>query len=244
VYVALFDVDNVASFIGTYSGATYDPGFKAGASLLHGAWGGPAVGGSDRTQEFYGGASYPGTNHLSWTGAGATNFSFPTSISQQSLVELWQSNPSTIITSGGHFSGPYLVSSNIHAYPTGSPSAGNNFYIGGDSADGGMVVWWDDEDCRCFRQDPAQNNGDTSTKAGLSFEPGLLLGYTISNEPDEQGTKDGAIGFSVVTSDFQWCATVDGGGDSGSQGSFQSCPRGIAVCVDGTNAHAAAVELT
>lgn len=240
VYVAMFDVDNIGSRLGAFDGTTCDPGWKAGSSLLHGAWGGP-IDGTDRTQEFYGGAGYPSGNHLNWAGAGATIFCFPTSPGQQSMTELWNSNPSTIIASGGHFLGPNLIPSNIVAYPTGSPSAGSNFYIGGDSFDGGMTVWWDDEDSRCFFQSPSQSTGATSTKTGLPFEPGLLLGYTISNEPQGMDVLRGAIGFSVVTADFQWCATVDG---VSSQGAFQSFQRGIADCVNGTNVHAATIELT
>lgn len=241
IVVALFEVDNVAARLGAYSGVTINLGFKAEASLLHGAWAGP-IDGTDRTQEFYGGAAYPGGNDANWDGVGGTVFCFPTSNSGQYVNELEGGmSPAIHVVTGGHFTGPFLITSNILAYPTGSPAAGNNFFIGGDSADGGMVAIWDDCPSAGFFQSPAQAAAATSTRSGLPFAPGLILGYTISNEPDGQGTGSrGAIGFGVATPDFQWCATVDGQG----QGAFQSFQRAIADVVSGVNVHAASVDLT
>jgi hypothetical protein len=47
--------------------------------------------------------------------------------------------------------------------------------------------------------------------------------------------------MSVVTPDFQWCATVDG---KSSQGAFQSFQRGFADRVSGASVHAGTIELT
>jgi hypothetical protein len=244
IVVALFDVDNAVGVITMYDGTVRNLGFKAGASILHGAWGGTDIGGADRTQEFYGSAAYRGGNSAAWSvAAGVGVLCFPTSSSGQYVNEIGGSQPPHVyIITGGHFTGPFLVTSNIIAYPTGSPSAGNSFLIGGDSFDGGMVVIFDDEDTEAFRLTPAQAAAATATKTGLPFAPGLLLGYTISDEPPGQGTgARGAIGFGVVTPDFQWCATVDG---KSAQGAFQSFQRGIADTVNGSSVHAASIELT
>jgi hypothetical protein len=75
----------------------------------------------------------------------------------------------------------------------------------------------------------------------LPFAPGLVLGYTISDEPDDSTTSArGAIGFSVATPDFQWCAVVDGF----DRGSFQSFQRGMVDAVHNTDVHAGTVDLT
>lgn len=240
VYAALMDVTNVGARVGLFNGTAISLGWKAGASLLHGAWAGP-IDGSDRTQEFYGGGAYPGTTNTNWEGAGASIFTFPTSNSAQYNNELDNFTPHTKVTAGGHFSGPFLVASNIVCFPSGG-GALHSLTIGGDTNDGGMVVAWDDEDSRTRRNTPATSQGGTTTQTGIPFEPGLLVGYTISDEPDGQGTGGrGAIGLSVVADGFQWCATVDG---KSSQGAFQSFQRGFADVVNGTSVHAGTVELT
>jgi hypothetical protein len=239
VYVALMDVDNVGSFIGTTSQSGLAFGFKAGASLLHGAWGGPGVGGSDRTQEFYAGGAYPGASSVGWFSAGMTVFTFPTSASAQYMLELTLDSPSIRIASGGHFTGPFLIPSDIVAAPTGGGQTDLSF--NGDSADGGMIVAWDDEDSETGAATPPANTGNTTTVSGLPFPPGLVIGYSISDEPDGQGTGGrGAAGFSVATADFQWSAVVDGV----DRGAFQSFQRGFTDCVHNTDVHAGTIELT
>ena len=112
------------------------------------------------------------------------------------------------------------------------------------SAQGGMIVAWDDEDSETGRvSTPAQDQDDTVTVTGLPFAPGLVIGYSISDEPHGQGSGSvrGAVGFSVATPDFQWCALVDG---ASSQGAFQSFQRGFVDTVNGTDVHAGTVELT
>lgn len=240
VYVALMGSGlNVGGRLGTYGATTLALGWKAGACLMHGAWAAP-IDGTSRTQEFYGGAAYPSGNSLNWQSASATVFCFPTSNSGQYLNELNNFNPTTVVATGGHFTGPFLVTSNMKVHPSGGGLT--SLTITGDSADGGMVVVWDDEDNATGLNTPATSEGGTTVRSGLSFAPGLLIGYTISDEPPGQGTGSrGAIGMSVVTPDFQWCATVDG---KTAQGAFQSFQRGFADRVSGASVHAGTVELT
>jgi hypothetical protein len=77
----------------------------------------------------------------------------------------------------------------------------------------------------------------------LPFAPGLVIGYSISDEPGGQssGSARGAVGFSVVTRSFQWTALSDG---ASSRGAFQSFQRGFADVVNGTNVHAGTIDLT
>lgn len=240
VYVAMMEAEECGAFIGTYNN-TITLGWKAGASLLHGAWSGPTVSGDDRTQEFYGGGAYPTTTNTNWFGAGLTAMTFPLSGSAQYVNEIPNDPPHIRVATGGHFTGPFLVTSNIIAYPDYAGSI-NDFVIGGDSQDGGMVVIWDDEDSQTGNNTPATSQGNTTTVTGLPFEPGLLITYTISDEPSGQGTGGrGAAGMSVVTPKFQWCATIDG---HSSQGAFQSFQRGFADVVNGSSVHAGTVELT
>lgn len=239
VWVGVIGIENdaIAAGVGMTDGTAYDVGFKAGAGIIHGGWSGPDAVGTTRTQEWYGGGSYPGTNDLNWSGCGATNFCFPTSNSAQYLCELFQSNPTIIVTSGAHFTGPFLTSSNIKAYPSGT----TDFVFAGDVENGGMWLTWDDEDARCFIFSPADADEATNTKTGLPFAPGLLLGYTISDEPDGQGTGGrGGLGLSVVHDDLQWCATIDG---KTAQGGFQSLRYGFCDRVN-VGVHAGEVELT
>jgi hypothetical protein len=239
VYVALMNVGNVGAFAGITNQSGISFGFKAGASLLHGAWSGPVIGGDDRTQEWYGGGAYPGGSAAGWDSAGMTAGCFPTSASQQYVNELILDNPNVRATTGMHFTGPALVTSDIFAAPTGGGLADLSF--GGDGADGGMIVAWDDEDSRTGSVTLPPSQGNTATVSGLPFAPGLVIGYSISDEPDGQGTGGrGAAGFSVATEDFQWSAVVDGV----DRGSFQSFQRGFTDCVHNTDVHAGTIELT
>lgn len=240
VYVALMGSLNVGALTGMLGGTTVTLGWKAGSALMHGAWGGTEISGSDRTQEFYGGGAYPGTNNNDWESAGAVAFCFPTSGSGQYVNEITNDAPYVRVATGGHFTGPFLTTSNIVAFPTGTGLL--DFIVGGDSADGGMTVAWEQEHSATRRSTPATSEDGTSTVTGLDFAPALMLGYTISNEPTGQGTGSrGALGFAVVTEAFQWCATVDG---QSSRGAFQSFQRGFADTVSGTSVHAGTVELT
>jgi hypothetical protein len=239
VYVALFDVDNSAARAGSFAGATNALGWKAGACLTHGCWAGP-IDGTNRTQEFYGGAAFRGSVAASWQSASATILCFPTSQSGQYLNEINNFTPNTVLMVGGHFTGPFLISSNLKVLPTGGGLT--SFTMLGDSADYGIAALWDDEDNATGRNTPATSQGCTTTKSGLPFAPGLVLFYGISNEPSGQGSGSrGAVGFGVVTPDFQWCATIDG---KSSQGAFQSFQRGFADVVNGTLIHAGTVALT
>lgn len=75
----------------------------------------------------------------------------------------------------------------------------------------------------------------------MPFNPGLVTGYSISDEPQGQSTGGrGAVGFSVVAPGFQWCATVDG---MSSRGAFQSFQRGVADVVNGSSVHAAEIDI-
>lgn len=241
VYVALMDVSDVGGYIG--GSATLSLGWKAGASLLHGAFGAlPGVGGSDRTQEFYGGGAYPGTSTLGWYSAGLTAFTFPTSSGAQYNIGIHNNGPGVLVAHAGSFIGPFLTTQDITMLPTGGGLT--NFALNfNDATNGGMLVVWEDEDNETGRLTPATSQGATNTVSGLPFRPGLVIGYSISDEPQGQSTGGrGAVGFSVVDSTgFQWTALVDG---SGSYGAFQSFQRGVVDVVNGTSVHAGRIVLT
>jgi hypothetical protein len=239
VYVALMNVANVGAFQGITNQTGIPFGFKAGASLMHGAWAGPVIGADDRTQEWFGGGAYPGGSSSGWDSAGMTAGCFPTSASQQYVNELILDNPNVRVAAGMHFTGPALVTSDINAAPVGSGLTDLTFK--GDGDDGGMIVAWDDEDSRTGAVTLPTSQGNTFTVNSLPFAPGLVIGYSISDEPDGQGTGGrGAAGFSVATPDFQWSALVDGV----SRGSFQSFQRGFTDCVHNTDVHAGTLEVT
>lgn len=240
VWVALSGVDDIGAYVGT--GGTISLGWKAGASLLHGAWGGPTIGGSDRTQEFYGGAAYPGSDPTGWFGAGLSAFTFPTAAGPgQYNIDIYNFLPQISITQGGHFLGPFLVAANITAVPSGGGLT--DFAIDFDGTnDGGMVVMWDDSSSQTGKQTlTPDNNGDTATVT-TPFAPGLVLGYSVSDEPNGQnsGSTRGAVGLSVAVEGFQWSAIIDG---ASSFGAFQSFQRGFADGVSGTNVHAGSITL-
>jgi hypothetical protein len=247
VYAALLDVEHVGAF--TSLSATVTLGWKAGACLLHGAWAGPAINGDDRTQEFYGGAAYPGTSHLGWQGAGMTAYCFPTSANAQYVMALENQAPTTIIAADGNFpGGPFLSPQNVQAFPVEAATITQftlNTNLGDTPA---MVVAWDDEDSRTGRLTPATSEGGTVTVTGLPFAPALVIFYTLSDEPPILGSNAGGAtggrsgaGFGVVADDFQWCATADG---IASRGAFQSFQRGLATVVNGSSVHATTVALT
>ena len=242
VYVALMDVVNYGAYRGLSN--TISLGWKAGACLLHGAFTNSSVpvdGRTNMTQEWYGGASYPGTNNLGWYAAGLTAFCFPTSNSQQYINEIMNDRPHVRIATDGSFVGPFLSSQNVTGQPSGAGLTSFTFNTN-LSTNPGVVVVWDDEDGQTGRLTPGAATGNTSTVSGLPFAPGLVIGYCISNEPPGQGTGGrGAIGFSVVTPDFQWTALIDG---VSSRGSFQSFQRGVVDAVSGTSVHAGTVALT
>lgn len=236
VYAALMDVQNVGGFIGSYNN-TITLGWKAGASMLHGSFNGPDVGDNNATQEFYGSAAYPGTSSSGWKGAGISAF-WRTELGGQGRIDIEANDPTIIITQGAHFTGAFLTPSNIQVYPSSS----TQLAVTGDASDGGMVVAWDDEDSMTGFMTTPDNATDTTTLTGLPFAPGMVTGYTISDEPTGGTTfLHGAVGFSVVTPDFQWCAIVDG---VSSQGAYQSFSKGWADNVSGTSVHAGTMDLT
>jgi hypothetical protein len=247
VYVALMGVANVGAFRGTTNQSGLAFGFKAGASLMHGVWGTGDAGGNvannDRTQNWYGGAAYPGGSSSGWMSAGMS--AFCTQGSGSTLLELSLDTPNIRVVTGGHggIAGTF-VSSDINASPTGGGLT--NLTFQGDGDDSGMIVAWDDEDSATGTVTIPDNEDDATTVSGLSFEPGLLIGYSISDEPDGTanygaGNGRGANGFSIVTPDFQWTALVDG---VSSRGAYQSFQRGFCDRVSGTSVHAGTVELT
>jgi hypothetical protein len=238
VYIALLGVDHAAAFLGAVSQAGLVLGFKAGAMLCHGAWAGPVISGTDRTQEWFGGAAYPGTNTSAYFGAGLSAQTFPTSQSGQYVNEINNFAPHILVTTMQHFTGPFLTTSNLTSVPTGTGLL--NLTFQGDSANGGMVVAWEDENSRTGRVTPPASVGGQTT-ISLPFKPGLVIGYTISNEPSGQGTGSrGAGGFGVASKTFQWAGVIDG---VSSRGSFQSFARGFADAISGTAVHAGTVEL-
>ena len=240
IYVALMDVDNIGAFVGASSQSALAYGFTAGASLLHGAWAGPVASGSDRTQEWYGGAAY-GVNQ----GAGVHVFTFPTSFQGQYNIGTSAFAPNVSVCQGGSFVGPFLSASNII---TGV--SGTDLSFTGDGSNGGMIVAWDDNDSATGEFSIGAAVDDTASVTGLPFAPGLVIGYSASNEPPGQGTgARGALGFSVITPDFQWSALVEsyfpGYTTFGTgRGSIQSYANGIIPAIDDTAYCAASVELT
>ena len=246
VYAALMNVVNVGAYKGV--SATIGLGWKAGACLLHGAWTGSSslsFGANDRTQMFYGGGAYPGTNDFSWYGAGLTAYTFPTSASQQYNIGIYNQAPGTVIAQSGSFIGPFLSAQNVTGQPTGTNLQDFTFEThlsSGSNTNPGMLVMWDDSDSITGRLTPGAATGNTATVSGLPFAPGLVIGYSISDEPQQQGTGGrGAVGFSVVADGFQWTALVDG---VSSRGAFQSFQRGVCDAVNGTSVHAGTVTLT
>jgi hypothetical protein len=241
IYVALFDVDNVGAYVGAVNQSSITLGWPAGASVLHGAWAGPVASGSDRTQEWYGGAAYAVNE-----GIGANVFTFPTSFQGQYNIGVQNQAASTSIVQGGRFSGPFLVTSNI----TSGVVSSTNLSFAGEDENGGMIVAWDDQDSDADNITPAASVDGTATVSGLTFAPGLVLGYSTSNEADGQGTGAlGALGFSVITPDFQWSALVEEY-DAGyttfgtGRGALQSFTNGVIDAIDDADYHAATVELT
>lgn len=236
VYAALFGAAmDVGAYVGT--GALLTLGWKAGASLLHGAVNGPETADSDRTAEFYGGGAYPTASSGNWMGAGLAAQTFPTSASAQYNIGIFDDPPNVDITQTGVFLGPFFSPQDVLAHPSGT-----DFQMTFTTGNGGMVVMWDDEDSATGRVTPPDNETDVVTVSGLPFRPGLLVGYSISDEPQGLGTGGrGAVGFSVVSTEFQWTALVDG---VSSRGSFQSFQRGFASNVSGTSVHAGTIELT
>jgi len=243
IYVALMDVTDCGGYFGAAS-TTISPGWKAGASLLHGSW--SPGGGADYTSgneagQYYGGAAYPGAvGGSTWFGAGLAATAYPTHLNQR-ITGLYTQAPATVVTQGGHFIGPFVTVDNVVAYPSGGSLHDFTIQFGTDN--GGMVTFWSDESSQTGNVTPAQSTGGTATVSGLPFRPGLVLFYSISNEAagtDAISPIPGAVGMSVATRDFQWCAIVD----AHSQGSFQSLQRGFADTCDATSVHAGTVDLT
>ena len=240
VYVALMDVSNVGAFRGTTNQAGLAFGFKAGASLYQGVYGtgdsGGNVANNSQTQNWYGGGAYPGASASGWMSAAMVSATFPASASQQYVTDLTLDLPHIRAATGVHFSGPFLITSDITAAPSGT-----NLSFAGEIQDSGMIVAWDDEDSATGGLTPGAATGNTQTVSGLPFRPGLVIGYAMSDEPHAQGTGGrGAAGFSVVSTGFQWTALVDGV----DRGAFQSFQRGVVDVVHNSNVHAATVELT
>jgi len=246
VYVVLLNVRHTLGMVGSYSN-TQEFGFKPDASLIHGALQGPVTDDDRWTSAFVGGAGYPGTNDLTWEGhaAGMVSSCYLNSVGQQFINELWNSNPNSIITTSNHFTGPFLTPSNNTALPVGDGLL--DFAMSGDPDGGGMAVAWDDEVSDAGFTTPPANVDDETTVAvdgtrfgETPFPPGLVLSYSISNEPDDQGEgPHGAGGFGVATPDFQWSALVD----SIDRGSYQSFSNGYADTVSSSGVHAGEIEL-
>lgn len=244
VWIALMDVANCVGFVGA-SSVSLPIGFKAGAALIHGAWAGPVAFGADRVQEWYGGAAYRGTNPGFWQSAGLTAFTFPTSFAGQYNINSDFFPPVTEIAQGGSFLGPFLITSNILAYPSGGSLT--DLLFTGDGSNGGMIMAWDDEANATGPLGLAAVSGGTAQVTGLPFGPGLVLGYSISDEPPGQNTgARGAVGFSVKTADVEWGALVDVGapGYQTDRGSFQSFQRGAVATVHNTDVLAGSMDLT
>jgi hypothetical protein len=243
VYAALMDVTNAGSFVATDS-ATESLGWTAGASLLQGGWVFPQST-SNRVQMFFGGGAYPASSSADWTSAGLSAFCFPTATLAQYNIGAEASTPGTSVAQGGNFIGPFFVTQNVSAIPSGPGLT--EFTLDTHTTDNGaMVVAWDDQASEAGEQTPATTTGGTATVSGLPFRPGLVTGYTISNEPPGQGTGGRmAMGFSVVADGFQWTASVDRfTGGSVAACAFQSFQRGIVDVVDGSSVHTASVVLT
>lgn len=212
VYAALFEVTNCAGHVGIVNGTLASVGFKAGASLLHGCWGSTAQSGNDRSQEWYGGAAYPTGAGANWSAAGMATQTFPTSQSQQMQLYLDHFRPSVLTVTAQHFTGPFLTGSNLKAYPRGVNL--EDFVFTGDGTNAGMVMFWDDDDSDTGFATPDAGVGGV-VPVSLPFDPGMVVGYSLSDEPRGQGTGGrGAAGLSVIGYDgrgraFQWGALTD-----------------------------------
>lgn len=240
VYIALMGNGANVAAARTSSGSIVAAlGWKAGAMLFNSVWGGPDVAGGNRTQETYGGAAFPGSSPGAWQSAALTANTFPTSASGQYDIGIDNFPPGTMAGRSVTFVGPFLTAANITTGPQGTGQNDLRLALG-HSDNTATLVAWDDEDSLTGRTTPPVSAGDQSTVT-LPFNPGLVLGYTVSNEPNGQGTGSrGAIGFSVATRDFQWTAIADG---QPSLNAFQSFQRGFADGVNGGNAHAGTMEL-
>lgn len=233
VYVALMDA-NAAAFGGLVNQSGLAFGFKAGASMMSGGWtaGAASAGSSVQALPFWGSAAYPGTLHGSWAGAGLAAHTS----GSQDYIKLDNNDPTILVAASGQLFGPFLVTNNVVAYPTGTTMT-----FAGDATNAGMVVAWDDEDTWADVVTPAASAAGTATVSGLSFSPGLVIGYTVSDEPQgSSGTGRGAAGFFVATQDFQWCAVVDGI----DYGGYQSFQRGFCDVVHNTDVHTGTIALT
>lgn len=239
VWVALMDVSDIGAYKGTDSNIAL--GWKAGAAMAMGSHSGNInAATSDTTANWYAGGAYPGSSSINWEGAGLAALTFPPSSGAQYNIGVFDDNPAIAITQTGAFVGPFLSPQDVLAYPNG---VGNtDFQFTPTTANFGAVVVWEDEDTRTGRLTPDDTQGGTVTVSGLPFRPGLVIGYSISDEPQGLGTGGrGALGFSVATPTFQWTALCDG---SSNQGSFQSFQRGMSSVVNGTDILAGTVTLT
>lgn len=238
-WLALMDVQNVGSIYG--STQTVSPGWKAGAMLCHGAWQTDYTANGE-AGEWWGGAAYPGVvGGGNWPGAGLAASGYP-NFSSQWNIGLFNNAAATSVTQGSHMIGPSMVTDNITAYPSGGSLT--DFTIGTGTANGGQFVFWDDEDTFAGSVTPGASTGNTVTVSGLPFAPGLVIFYSISDEPSGQGSFGspipGAVGMGLATDTFQYCNLVD----ANTRGSFQSFQRGFADGVNSTSVHAGTVELT
>lgn len=241
-YVAMMNPEEVGAAFTSGGQFNSDLTWKVGAMLMNGAWGGPQVYDADMSRDFFGGAAYPGTaGGGSWFGAGLTAFTFPGSIGAQYDIGVYNNAPGTLITHSGEFIGPALTTSNVTAEPTGAGFTTFDFntHVSNNEA---FFVAWDDEASQTGIQSPTPaNTGNTSTVSGLPFSPGLVIGYTIGDEPQGQGTGGrGSIGFSMATENFQWCALSE----RVTTGGFQSFQRGFVDHVTSTDVHAGTITLT
>lgn len=239
-WVALMDIQNVGAYAG--STATISPGWKAGSSLISGSWKGPDYTSGDEAGQWYGGAAYPGpVGGSNWFGAGLSASGYGPAHLNQWDIGIFNLAPAIKIAGGTHFIGPFVVGDNIKAYPSGASLT--DFTVDTGSTNGGMFVFWDDEDSQTGRLTPGQNTGDTVTVSGLPFAPGLVIGYSIADEPQSGGSGSpvrGAVGMSAATADLQWAAMVN----ANTRGSYQSFQRGFVDHCDGTSVHAGTIELT
>ena len=239
VYVALMDVLEVGAYKGTDSLLTL--GWKAGAAMAMGSHSGNInASTSDTTSNWYAGGAYPTTSSGNWMGAGLCALTFPPSSGAQYNIGVFTDPPDVAITQTGAFVGPFLSPQDVLAHPAGTGAL--DFQFSPTTSNFGAVTIWSDESSATGSLTPHTTTGGTATVSGLPFHPGLVIGYSISDEPQGLGTGGrGALGFSVVTPDFQWGALCDG---MSSQGSFQSFQRGMVSTVSGTSVLAGSVELT
>jgi hypothetical protein len=239
IYAALMDAANVGAYLGT-TDQVVPFGFKAGSAVAHGGWQGPVKGSLGITEGFFASAAYPGTSPGDWQAACINQHVIPAAGGQ--FYQSIETNvPDILFAIGLDFAGPFMLTPPVVAFPTGGGLTDLEF--SGSSTTGGMIVAWDDEDSRRGGDSTPDNEDDTVAVTGLPFAPGLLMGYSISNEPSGSGSgfAPGAAGLSVVTPDFQWAALVDGWSSSGA---FQSFQRGFVDNVDGSQVHAGTIQLT